>query len=315
MYYIGVDLGGTSIKAGIVDEKGNILKKAGCPTGVERGHLAVMQDIAMLAKGLIEESGLGMEDFKAIGVGIPGVFNPKAGRIAMCTNLGWYDIPIIEPIREIIDLPVYVDNDATVAGVAESVSGVSAGIDNSIFLTLGTGVGAGIIINGKPYSGSHGAGSELGHMIIQAEGGIPCTCGNVGCVDRYCSATSLIRDGKAAIAENPQGALAVRVGNDPEKITAKDVIDLAKEGDPECAAIFDRFIHYLCVTLVSIIHSFDPEIIVIGGGVSHAGQFLLDAIEKKLPAMPMYKTLPYANVVLASLGNDAGIIGAAMLGR
>lgn len=311
MYSIGVDLGGTSIKAGIVDEKGNIIAKASCPTGVERGYEAVMEDIAGLAKKLIEESPYEMNEFRAIGVGIPGVFNPKTGRIAMCTNLGWHDIPIIEPIRKIIDLSVFVDNDATVAGVAESVSGVSAGADNSIFLTLGTGVGAGIIINGKPYSGSHGAGSELGHMIIQCEDGITCSCGNVGCVDRYCSATTLIREGREAVEKDPNCALARRT----ENITAKDVIDLAKEGDSVCGAIFDRFIKHLTVTIVTIIHSFDPEIIVIGGGVSHAGQFLLDAIERELAGKPMYKALSYAKIVLASLGNDAGIIGAAMLGR
>lgn len=233
----------------------------------------------------------------------------------MCTNLGWENIPIIEPIRKIVDLPVFVDNDATVAGIAEFVSGVSKGMDNSIFLTLGTGVGAGIIINGKPYSGSHGAGSELGHMIVQCEDGIPCSCGNVGCVDRYCSATTLIRDGRALMAQNPDCALAHRVCGNPDLVTAKDVIDLAKDNDPDCTAIFDRFVKYLVATLVTIIHSFDPEIIVIGGGVSHAGQFLLDVIEKQLANKPMYKTLPYADIALASLGNDAGIIGAAMLAR
>jgi len=315
MYSIGIDLGGTSIKAGIVDEKGNILAKASCPTGVERGQDAVVYDMARLAKKLIDESPYDISDFRAIGIGVPGIQDPRTGRVPFSTNLFWHDVPVIDLMHEIIDLPIYIDNDATVAGVAESVAGVSAGIENSVFLTLGTGVGAGIIIHGKPYSGSHGVGSELGHMIIMCENGVPCTCGNVGCIDRYCSATALIRDGREAMAKNPDCALAKRVNGDPEKVTAKDVIDLAKEGEPVCSQIFDHYIFYLCVVIVSIINSFDPEVIALGGGVSHAGQFLLDAIAKKLPDMIFYKTMPYARIELATLGNDAGIIGAAMLGR
>ena len=157
-------------------------------------------------------------------------------------------------------------------------------------------------------------GSEIGHMLVVA-GGELCTCGNRGCWERYASATALIRWGTESAKEHPEGALAQAVKGDVSKITAKDVIDLAKAGDPDCAAIFDKYIYYLCAGLVSIINLYDPEVIVLGGGVSAAGDFLLNAVRKKLPEMVFYKTMPYARIELATLGNDAGIIGAAMLGK
>jgi glucokinase len=249
-----------------------------------------------------------------VGIGIPGIQDPRTERVPFCTNLGWHDVPLVEWMRRVIDKPIYVGNDATVAGLAESVSGVSAGVKNSVFVTLGTGVGGGIVADGKVYSGSNGVGSEIGHMITVA-GGEMCTCGNRGCWERYASATAIIRMGMAAAKKSPEGALSKAVGGKLEDITAKHVIDLAKEGAPDCAAVFDAYVYHLCVGLVSIINFFDPEVIALGGGVSAAGAFLLDAVRAKLPSMVFYKAMPYARIELATLGNDAGIIGAAMLGR
>ena len=314
MYYVGIDLGGTGIKAGIVDEQGNIIHKDSCPTGAERGYGAVIQDMANLAISVVEKSGHRMNEIKAIGIGLPGVMDPRSGRMPFCTNLGWHDVPLIQEMAKYTDRPVYVDNDATVAGLAESVAGVSAGCANSLFITLGTGVGGGVIIGGKVFSGSHGVASEIGHMVVVADGEM-CTCGMRGCWERYASATALIREGRKLCAENPDTALAKAVDGDLKAITAKHVIDLATQGDPDCAALFDRYVYFLCLGLRNMVSLYDPEVIALGGGVSHAGEFLLNAVRAKLPSMVFYKDMPFARVELAKLTNDAGIIGAAMLGR
>ena len=314
MYYVGIDLGGTGIKAGLVDEGGRILVKDSCPTGGERGYEAIIADMAQLALRVIAESGHTPDDVKAVGLGLPGVIDPATKRVPFCTNLGWHDVPVIDEMHKYIDLPIFVDNDATVAALAEAVAGVSAGLDSSVFVTLGTGVGGGIIINGRPFSGAHGVASEIGHMITVV-GGELCTCGNRGCWERYASATALIREGRKLAAEKPNCALAKAVDGDLQKIGAKHIVDLAKANDPDCAELFDWYVTHLCVGLVLLINLYDPEVIALGGGVSHAGQFLLDAVNAKLPQFIFYKTMPHSRIELARMGNDAGIIGAAMLGR
>ena len=314
MYYIGVDVGGTGLKAGVVDEQGKILATAKCPTGVERGYGPVIADMAKICFEAIEKSGVSLDDVKAIGVGIPGIQDPATGLIPFCTNLGWHQVPLVSEMQKYINKPVFVDNDATVAGLAEAVAGVSAGVSTSVFVTLGTGVGGGIIIDGKPYSGPNGVASEIGHMMTVA-GGEPCTCGNRGCWERYSSATAIIREGRKFAEAHPDCAIAKAVDGNFDKIEAKTVIDLAKAGDPDAVALFDNYVYHLCVGLVNLINLYDPQIIALGGGVSHAGQFLLDAVNAKLPSMVFYKTMPYAKIALATLGNDAGIIGAAMLAR
>ena len=314
MVYIGIDVGGTSMKAGVVDEQGNILGKATCPSGVERGAEAMIHDMALIAKEAVANCGLSMDDVKSIGIGIPGIIDPATGRVPFCTNLFWHDVPLVELMHKDIDKPVYVGNDATVAGYAESVSGVSKGAKNSIFVTLGTGVGGGIVLDGKPFSGTHGVASEIGHMVI-VDGGEQCTCGNKGCWERYASATALIRMGRAAAEKDPNGALAQAVKGDLDAITAKDVMDLAKAGDPACLEIFHEYVHYLGVGISNLVSLWDPEVVVLGGGVSHTGEFLLNAVREVLPETIFYKTMGYCRVELATLGNDAGIIGAAMLGK
>ena len=309
MVYVGIDVGGTGLKAGVVDQNGKIFSKVSCPTGVERGHEAVIADMAQLALKAIEESGYTLDDVHSIGIGIPGVLDPRTGRVPFCTNLGWHDVPVIELMQKVIDKPVYIANDATVAALAESVAGVSSTVKDSVFLTLGTGVGGGVVLNGKVYSGTHGVGSELGHMIVVA-GGDLCTCGNRGCWERYASATALIRMGHEAAAKHPESVLAGK-----ETLNAKDVMDAAKANDPAGLEAFDQYTTYLAMGMVNIINFMDPEVIAVGGGVSAAGEFLLKPVREKVAKMAFYKTMPYARIELATLGNDAGIIGAAMLGR
>jgi glucokinase len=311
MYAIGIDLGGTTIKAGVVNDKGEILLKGSRPTGVERGHEATIRDMAGLSLELMEKAGLPLSDIDSVGIGIPGVIN-NDGVVPFLTNLFWHDVPLVERMRSYIDKPVFVANDATVAGFAEHVIGVSAGTRSSVFVTLGTGLGGGVVLDGKPFVGAHGVGTEIGHVMLVL-GGVLCTCGNRGCWERYASATALIRMGRERMAAEPEGMIAREAKGASENVTAKLVMDCAKAGDPGATAVFDEYVYYLAAGIANMINVYDPEVIALGGGVSAAGAFLLDAVRKKLPELVFYKTMPYARVELATLGNDAGMIGAAML--
>ena len=311
MVYVGVDLGGTNIAVGLVDENGKILHKDSVPTLLERGPEPIIKDMANLSLKVVKDAGYTLDDVKAVGVGVPGLADPKTGVVIFCTNLRWHMVPLREIMQSIIDKPIFIDNDATVAGLAESVAGVSAGVANSVFLTLGTGVGGGIVINHKIYSGSHGVGSELGHMTVQCEGR-PCTCGSW---EQYSSATALIRQGREAVEKNPDSLIVKMVNGDLSKIEARTVIDAAREGDKVACEVYDKYIYYLAIGIVAIINAFDPEIIALGGGVSKAGDFLLKPLREKVAKYVFYKDLPYAKIEIATLGSDAGIIGAAMLGK
>ena len=314
MLYIGIDVGGTGIKAGVVSENGTILHKLSCPTLRERGHEAVIHDMARLSLQVLAESGHALDEIHSVGVGIPGMQDPRTGRVPFCTNLGWHDVPLVELLQREIDKPIYINNDATVAGLAESIAGVSAGTKNSVFVTRGTGVGGGVVLDGKVFMGPHGIATEVGHMITVA-GGEMCTCGNRGCWERYASATAIIREGRRFAEAHRDSALFRAVNGNLDQIEARTVIDLAKAGDPDCEKLFDDYVYHLTVGLINLINLYDPEIIALGGGVSKAGPFLLDKVNALLPEMIFFKTMPHARIELARLGNDAGIIGAAMLGR
>lgn len=314
MKYIGVDLGGTNIAAGLVSEEGKILAQLSTPTLVGRHYSEVMADMADVILRLLEREGVSLDEIAYIGIGSPGAIDADKGVVVFANNLYWHHVPVREELQKHIDKPVYIDNDANVAGLAEFKAGVSQGAENSIFLTLGTGVGGGVIIGGRIYVGSHNVGSELGHMIVSVNGR-ECTCGNKGCWETYTSATALIKDGVAAAQAHPDSLIATSVGGDLSQITAKTVLDAAKAEDPAALEVFDNYLEYMAMGIVSIINCFDPEIIAIGGGVSKAGQWLIDKIAERVALRVFYKDLPYAKIVLAQLGNDAGIIGAAMLGK
>lgn len=311
MVTIGIDLGGTNIAAGVVSEDGKILAQAQRRTLPERGYQAVIADMAAASLDAIAKAGLTVEDVASIGVGVPGFFDKESGVVVFCTNLDWHDVPLRAEMRRHIDKPVYGDNDATVAGFAEAVCGVSRGVPNSVFLTLGTGLGGGIVLGGKIWSGAHGVGTELGHIMYQHDG-ILCTCGQRGCWERYASATALIRIGKEALARHPKSIM----GKVPaERFNAKTVIDAARKNDPAAVEAFDEYTTHLANGIITIISFIDPNLIVLGGGVSRAGEFLLAPVREKVQAGKFFKTLPAGEVVIATLGNDAGIIGAAMLHR
>ena len=314
MVYIGIDLGGTGIKIGVVDESGAILSQGETPTLAGRPYENIIADMGRCMLDVMARGGFEEKDIASIGVGIPGVADEKTGHVIFCTNLGWSDVPLRTELQKYLNKPVYIDNDATVAGFAESICGVSAGCQSSVFMTLGTGVGGGIVIGGRPWSGFHGVGSEIGHIPMDI-GGIPCTCGNEGCLERYCSATAIIRMGKQILQQHPESLMMEMVGGDPEKLNAKIVFDAARELDNAAMKVFTTYVDYLAKACYTIIAFLDPEVIVLGGGVSKAGAFLLDAVRARVPKYLLFKTLPYSRIELARLGADAGMIGAAMLGK
>ena len=314
MVYIGIDLGGTNIAVGVVSEAGSILAEASTKTLAQRPYQDLVKDMADCAKKALAKAELTVDDVKSIGIGIPGTADQEKGLVIFCTNLGWANVPLRDELQKYINKPVYIDNDANVAALAENFAGVSAGCKSSVLLTLGTGVGGGIIINGKTWTGAHGRGGEVGHMTLVPDG-VPCTCGNNGCLERYCSATAIIRMAQQECLGYPDNAILAKAGGDPEKINAKIVIDAAKEGDPVAVRVFDQYTRHLALAINTITAFFDPEMIVLGGGVSHAGEFLANAVRALLPRYIMFKALPGPRLELAKLGNEAGIIGAAMLGK
>ena len=313
MVYIGFDVGGTGVQVGVVNAQGEILCKGNMVTRTDIPVADQIKAMADCALDTLARSGYSLDDVKSLGAGLPGVVDPRTNHIAFCPNLGWKDVDFAGEMRKHIDKPVFMDNDATVAGLAENVAGVSAGAHSSVFLTLGTGVGGGIVIGGKVWSGFHGVGSEIGHMVIELDGE-PCNCGNRGCLERYCSATAIILAARAAVMQYQDSSIMVKCEGNPANINAKMVFDAAKEGDELGMKLFNDYVKALAHGIVSIIHFLDPEVIALGGGVSKAGDFLLNALRVEVAKLVMYKTMPYARIELAKLGPDAGIIGAAMLG-
>ncbi|PQQ66030.1 ROK family protein [Acetivibrio saccincola] len=314
MYCVGIDLGGTNIAAGLVDLDGNIIYKDSVPTQRERQYQEIIKDMAMLAKEVIEKSNVPMEKVKSIGVGSPGTPDCKNGIIVYNNNLNFRNVPIREEMQKYLDLPVYVDNDANCAALAESAAGAAKGTKTSVTITLGTGIGSGIIIDGKVYSGFNFAGGEIGHTVIVVDGE-QCTCGRKGCWEAYASATALIRQTKRAAVENPESAINKLVDGDLDKIDAKTAFDAAKLGDETGEAVVKQYIKYIAEGVINVINIFMPEVLVIGGGVCKEGDYLLNPLKEMVKAGVYSKEeIPQTQIKTAQLGNDAGIVGAAMLG-
>lgn len=312
--FIGVDIGGTNIAVGIINSEGRILSRDETPTGVGRPFEIIIRDMAELINRVVTGSGYKLNDINSIGIGCPGMPDNNEGTFYRVVNVGWEKAPVRPELEKYFDLPIYLENDANAAAYAEVVAGACKGVDNSLLLTLGTGIGSGIIIGGRPYSGAHSVGGEIGHTIIQANGHL-CRCGNRGCFEKYASATALIRDGREAAQANPESLIYRSVDGDIDQITAKTVVDAARVGDKIALKVFDQYIFYLAMGIINIINTIDPEVIAFGGGVAKAGEFLLIPLREKVKKHIFFKTAPYAKITTAILGNDAGIIGAALLGK
>lgn len=312
MVRIGVDVGGTGIQVGVVDQSNHILKEGSIPTCTDIPFEEQVKRIVDCIISVTIDAGFSVDDILSVGVGIPGIASRKTGEVIKCTNMGWHHVPFREVFSSYLSKPVFIENDANVAALAESVAGVSAGTDSSVFITIGTGIGSGIILNGKIWSGAHGIGGELGHILFDLDG-VTCTCGNHGCLERYCSATALIRMAKEAVKEHPESLIMSLAGNDLSRIEAKTVFDAAAKEDPVGLTLYHRYIDYLAQAIASVANLLDPEIIVLGGGVSKAGLYLLNPLLKKYPRYVLFNDQPIPALKLAVLGSEAGIIGAAML--
>lgn len=306
MYQIGVDIGGTSIKIGLVDEQLQIIGRTSIPFPHLSGE-EVAEKLAEAVRSLLAEQNIFEEDLHHVGVVIPGSIDPTGAIILNAYNLGFHNVPFQKQLQDQFhNLPVFLANDADGAALAELGRGAFAGHKTGVLLTLGTGVGGGVILDGKMFSGGCRRGIELGHMPLVA-GGEPCTCGVNGCIEAYCSASALIRDALRAAQAHPESKLA-----EAEEMTAKVAIDCAKAGDEVAVRVFDQYVDHLASACTAVIHLLDPEVIAIGGGVSHAGDFLFEPLRKKALEKCFFDS--HGDIVPAVMGNDAGIIGAAMLG-
>ena len=306
-YCFGIDVGGTSVKCGLFHTDGTLVEKWEIPTRTENNGQNILPDVAETITAKLAEKNIDKADVEGVGIGIPGPINSR-GEAACAVNLYWGFTPVAQILGDLTGLKAQAGNDANVAALGEAWKGAAAGAQNIIMITLGTGVGGGIIINGKILAGSHGAGGEIGHALVVRGEEEKCNCGNHGCLEQYASATGIVRVAGRVLAASEDDSTLRELQN----ITAKDVLDAFKAGD----AVAVRIMEYVGDLLGGAIAGFttvvDPEAIVIGGGVSKAGQPLIDCIEKYYQryAFSSCKETP---IVLATLGNDAGIYGAAKM--
>lgn len=312
-YYIGIDLGGTNIKAGVVSEDFEIVAKATCKTNLPRSGEEICADMAKVALEAVKEAGLTLDDIEAVGIGTPGTANSQTGVIEYSNNLGFLNLPVVKLMQSHIDKPCYVENDANAAAYGEYIAGAAKGANDAVCITLGTGVGGGIIIGGKIYSGSNFAGAEIGHTVINVNGP-KCTCGRKGCFEVYSSATGLIRMTKEAMENAPDSLLHAEAA-EHGKVSARTAFNAMRNGDAVAKQVVDDYIMYLACGIANTINIFQPDVLCIGGGVCNEGDPLLLPL-KELVAKEIYTKNSEKNteIVIAKLGNDAGIIGAAFLG-
>lgn len=311
MYSIGVDIGGSKIAAGVVKDDYTLVSKKALPfphTGDPRDSIVTIQS---LIRDLIEENHLRTEQIAGIGLAVPGSIDYDRGVVIDAHNLDYHDFPLCKLVGDgFPGVTVYVENDANAAALAEYYSGAFRGCSSGLLITIGTGIGGGLVLDGKIFVGGKKNGFEFGHAVLLF-GGEPCTCGQRGCIESYCSATALVREGRKAANQHHESMMFQRAQGDLTKINAKLVMDCAREGDPVACEVYSQFTDYLGATACTAIALFDPEIIAFGGGVSNDGEFLLAPIREYAKKYAFFKN--HAKIVTAEMKNDAGIVGAAML--
>lgn len=315
MYKLGIDLGGTNIVAGVVDKKYKIVAKASCKTAVPRPESEICDSMAEVAKKAVEKAKLTMDDIESVGIGVPGAVNPKTGVIEYSANLFFHNWEVVEMMEERLGKKVHIENDANAAALGEYLAGSAKGARNAVAITLGTGVGGGIIIDGKIYSGSNFAGAELGHMVIVKDGK-ECACGRRGCWETYASATGLINLTKQKIlSEKLEFSYMLKLcDGDINKVNGRTAFDAMRDGDPTATSVVEEYISYLSCGLVNIINIFQPDVLCIGGGISNEGENLLGPVRSYVERERYTKHNDKQTVICkCTLGNDAGIIGAAYL--
>lgn len=306
-FYVGIDLGGTNIKAGVVDENFNIVSKATCKTNLPRPAEEICADMAEVALKAVEKAGLTLNDIESLGIGAPGTANSATGIIEYSNNLGFLNLPVVKLMKTHIQKPCYVENDANAAAYGEFVAGAAQGANDAVCITLGTGVGGGIIIDKKIYSGFNFAGAEIGHTVIDPNGP-ECTCGRKGCFEVFSSATGLIRMTKEAMEYNKESLLWAE-SNKEGKVSARTAFNAMRKGDAAAKAVVDKYIRYLACGITNTINIFQPDILCIGGGVCNEGDPLLIPLKELVEKEVYTKNSPKnTEIVIAQLGNDAGIM-------
>lgn len=300
----GVDLGGTTVKIAYFGQNGDMLHKWEIPTVTENGGSRILPDIAASIEQFLQENAVARDDIIGIGIGVPGPVD-DAGVVNRCHNLGWGVFNIHDALGALTGLPVKAGNDANMAALGEAWKGGASGCDNMVLVTLGTGVGGGIIINGKPLNGMHGAAGEVGHIMVNRDETEQCTCGRYGCVEQYCSATGVVRLAKRVLARSDRDSIL----RSCRPLTCKDVFDAGNQNDALAVEILQQVYDYMGQFLAAISCVADPEVIVLGGGVSRAGKPLLDGAKYYFDKY-VFDASASTRFTLAKMGNDAGAYGA-----
>lgn len=309
--YVGIDLGGTMIKMGLCSTEGEIIQEVEQPTP-KGSYQEVLQSFKLLLADQLKQTKLSTDHVMGVGVGVPALLDVKKGFVHEVVNLGWRDVPLKDELERVLDLPCYIDNDANCAALGEMWQGAGKGSSHLICITIGTGIGGGLILNGDIYHGALGLAGEIGHLTVRAEDGRRCNCGKVGCLETETSATAIAYYGNRAIELGKETQLRMR----PESsgnITAKDVFDAARNGDQVCHHILNQVSYYLGLTLAQVSNVLNPEKIVVGGGVSKAGSFFLDPVREQFRQHALKQVAEIAEILPAQLGNSAGWLGAAWL--
>lgn len=314
-YYIGVDVGGTNIACGVVDDNCCIIARSKVktnPNDAPAAYEVVLDEIKNAIRKACGEAGIAPADVHSIGIGCPGTCNSESGVVEYSNNLGFLNVPLRDDVQKEFGVDVYLENDANAAAFGEFSAGAAKGSNSAVVITLGTGVGSGIVIDGKIYRGANFAGGEIGHTVIVMDG-LPCTCGRRGCFEAYSSATGLVRMTAQASELNPDSILTHIIRQDG-KVSARTAYNAMKQGDPVGKAVTEQYIKYLSCGIANAINIFQPDILCIGGGVCNEGDTLLVPLRAAV-AEQIYSKNSAKNteIVICSLGNDAGIIGAAML--
>lgn len=314
MYRIGIDLGGTNIVVGIIDENNKIVAKASRKTNVPRAAEGIFDDMADAVKEAMSQIHITNDDIISVGVGTPGSVNKGEELIEFANNLGFNNVPAYKLLRERLGFQkVYFDNDANCAALGEAVAGCGKGVKDFIMITLGTGVGSGIIVNGKLVTGVNYAAGEMGHTVLVYDG-VQCNCGRKGCWEKYSSATALISQTKDAMKKNISSLMWDMVGGDISKVNGRTAFDAMRKGDLTAQNVVNNYVCYLACGIGNIINIFQPDMVCVGGGVGNEKENLLGPV-RKLLNFEVYSihAKKQTQLVAAELGNDAGIIGAALL--
>lgn len=313
-YYVGIDLGGTTVKAAVVSGAGLILSGIHLDCPRMQGDEAIISKIEETVRLALRQAGVTMDQVESVGIGTPGIANADTGVVEYSCNLGFKDTPLAEELSKRLGKYVLIENDANVAALGEFYAGAGRGVSNLVAITLGTGIGGGVIVNNRLVQGFNYAGTELGHMVIERNGEL-CNCGRRGCWEAYASATALIRQTKVAMAAHPDSLLWNEVGDkDLDRVNGRTVFAAMEKGDEVAEQVVRTYAEYLAVGLVNIVNIFQPEIVCIGGGISNAGEVLLAPVRKIMDQEDYARDSAHrCRLVRAQLGNDAGVIGAAML--